>query len=214
MKRKKQKTQGSFSFKKLEKIYKKYLKWSLKYPKWIALSLGLFLFLSFFQGWNLFKKFTLFPARGLQGVNIRMELSPNSSLSETERHAKKLSVLLNKDHEEVFDGFFSNIGQAQMVGDNFGFRKTLPNIAMITIFFTSDPSFVKKEKQVLSEIQKRIKKFSEETGVFTSLTFFRPGPPIGKPIQIQVISRSKKDRLKAGKAFKIGIFQNKRSAQS
>lgn len=211
MKVKKQKAKRPFSFplKKLEDLYEKYLKWSFKYPKWINLFLIVFLFVSAFQGLNLFRKFTLFPARGLKGVNIRMELSPNSPLEETEKYAKKLSGLLKKGHEDVFEGLYATIGQAKIGGSYFGSRKTVPNIAMIKILFTSDPSFIKKEKKVFVEIQRRVKKFSDKTGIFTSLNIFRPGPPVGKPIQLQVTSRSKKDRRESVELLKAELSKIK-----
>ena len=51
------------------------------------------------------------------------------------------------------------------------------------------PLFADKEKKVVADIRRVTDEFSKDTGVKTSITLDRPGPPIGKPIQFQITAR-------------------------
>lgn len=176
-------------FVKWEKRYQKYLEWSLK-KRWHVIGvLCVFGVLSLFMGKFLFDGFTLFPAKGLNGVSVRVEIPKNSPTDLTERYAKELSNLLIDVSEESYDSIFSSIGQTT-TGGLSGSRQQSSNLAKIDIIFTSDPSFdLEKEKRVLTAIKKVSKDYSKAHDIKTSITLDREGPPIGKPIQLQVTSR-------------------------
>ncbi len=175
-------------FTKLEVIYEKYLRWTIKF-RWLVVFIVLaFSVASIMQGKTLFDRFTLFPATGLEGVSVRLELDKNSPVDKTLEVVKKLSKELESKNGKDFSSFSSNIGQVR-TGGAAGSRQTASHLGQINISFTSDPTFIHREKKVLKEIKTSLKEFSKNNNVKTSLTIARPGPPVGKPVQLEIASR-------------------------
>jgi len=175
-------------FLKLEQKYEKYLRWSLRFRWIIALVAVIFFALSFIQGRAIFEKFSLFPASGLEGFSVRVELEKNTPIIKSTEKIKKLSAAINENHADDFDTFYSTVGQVR-TGGSSGSRQTATHLGQINITFTSDPEFIYREKKVLKAIQKTIKEFEKKENVKTSMTIDRPGPPVGKPIQFELASR-------------------------
>lgn len=177
------------AFLRFEKAYHKFLKWSLKHRVLIMGSLLIFIAVSAWQGKVLFNGFTLFPAKGLNGLSVRVEAEKNSPLDQTQIYIKELSNQLAAVSEESFDSLYSTIGEVTTGGAG-GSRQYASNLAMIEIVFTTDPSFdLAKEKRVVSRIQDVIKNYTTQNPVKASITLDREGPPIGKPIQLQLTAR-------------------------
>ncbi len=186
MKPKKEKKKHFFD--RVEKAYSKYLVWSIS-KRWILLGgLTIFFAFSLVQGKKIFERFSLFPAEGLNGISVRLELPKNSPLYKTKAYVKELSQDLEAVSEGTFDNIYSNLGQVT-TGGNAGSRQHGSHLAMVNVSFTSDPDFIYKEKRIVANINKAVDKFKERTGLNVSMTIDRPGPPIGKPIQFQVTSR-------------------------
>lgn len=175
-------------FSRLEKPYSRYLDWSIRY-KWIVLFVVAVVFVvSAIQGQSLFQRFTLFPATGLEGLSVRVELKKNIPTSQTEAVLKELSEKLGEVAGKDFDSIFSTIGQVTTGGAS-GSRQTASHLGQITIVFTSDPEFIYREKKTVADIRQVVGEFSKKNNIKTSVTLDRPGPPIGKPIQFEVTSR-------------------------
>ena len=189
MKPKKQNATGKKGFiKKIEGLYKNYLEWSIK-SRWIVLAvLAVFILISGFQGKKVFERFSLFPAEGLDGLSVRLELPKNTPIELTKKMAKKLSLELESVSEKTFDTIYSTLGQVT-TGGSSGSRQNGSHLAMINVKFISDSSFNEMEKRIVGSINKVVNRFSSENNISTSVTLDRPGPPIGKPIQIQTTSR-------------------------
>ncbi len=186
MKPKKKNKEGFF--KKIEAMYKKYLTFSIKF-RWIMIIVLIGIFgLSGLQGKKIFEKFSLFPSEGLNGLSVRVELEKNIPLEQTKNKVKLLTKELLKVSDGTFDTLTSDLGQVT-TGGRSGSRQNGTNLAMINVSFVSDPGFIYKEQEVLKNIRKTVKSFSQVQEVKTSITLDRPGPPIGKPIQFQVTSR-------------------------
>ncbi len=175
-------------FAKIENAYRAFVSFSIRF-KWIMvlILIGIFAF-SGLQGKKIFEKFSLFPAEGLDGLSVRIELDKNTPLNKTKEKVKLLSSQLLKVSDGTFDTLTSDIGQV-ITGGMSGSRQNGPNLAMINVNFVSDSNFIYKEQEILKNIRKTVKDFQSNHQVKTSITLDRPGPPIGKPIQFQVTSR-------------------------
>ena len=186
MKPKKEKKKHFFD--KVERSYAKYLEWSIS-KRWILLAgLTVFFAVSLVQGKKVFERFSLFPAEGLEGLSVRLELPKNTPLYKTRTQARDLSTRLVAVSEDTFDNIYTNLGQVT-TGGNSGSRQYGSHLGMVNVSFTSDPDFIYQEKRIVKKINEAVEKFREDTGVKVSMTIERPGPPIGKPIQFQVTSR-------------------------
>ncbi len=186
MKPKKEKKKHFFD--KFERAYARYLEWSIS-KRWVLLAIiSVFFFVSGIQGKKIFERFSLFPAEGLNGLSVRLELPKNTPLYKTRNQARVLSARLEEVSEGTFDNIYTNLGQVT-TGGNAGSRQFGAHLAMVNVSFTSDPDFIYKEKRIVAKINKTVKEFQEETGLKVSMTIDRPGPPIGKPIQFQITSR-------------------------
>lgn len=180
---------GKVSFMtKLENHYEKYLKWSID-KRWLVL-FGLILFVIFsgFQGKKVFERFSLFPSDGLEGLSVRLELPKNTSIAVTKKMAKELTRKLESVADGTFDSVFTTLGQVT-TGGSSGSRQNGSHLAMVNVKFISDSSFNDKEKKIVASVNEVVAEFSSQNQAKTSITLDRPGPPIGKPIQIQITSR-------------------------
>ncbi len=175
-------------FKRFEDLYRRYITWSINKRWFLTLGLSLFLAFSMVQGKRIFERFSLFPAEGLEGLSVRVELEKNSPLKITTEKIKLLSQELLKVSDGTFDNIYSNLGQVT-TGGSGGSRQNGTHLGVIYVTFTSDSDFIYKEKQIVTNIRKVVKAFKKEHQIKASVTLDRPGPPIGKPIQFQVTSR-------------------------
>lgn len=175
-------------FTKIEQKYSRYLTWSIGKRWWLVGGLSIFMVISAMQGKKIFERFSLFPAEGLDGLSVRLELKKNGPLMKTREAVKELSKRLEDVSEGTFDNIFSNLGSVT-TGGSGGSRQNGAHLAMINVSFTSDSDFIYKEKRIVKSINKVVDDFEIEKGIKTSVTLDRPGPPIGKPIQLQVTSR-------------------------
>jgi multidrug efflux pump subunit AcrB len=174
--------------KKMESIYRRYIRWSMN-KRWLVLgTLTIFFAFSLAQGKKIFERFSLFPAEGLDGLSVRIELPKNTPLPKTQIRVQELSQQLQTVSEDTFDTIYSNLGQVT-TGGSGGSRQNGGHLAMINVKFTSDPSFIYKEKRIVTAIRKTVKDYRQKHSIKASVTLDRPGPPIGKPIQVQITSR-------------------------
>ncbi|CBW26918.1 putative transmembrane Acr-type transport protein [Halobacteriovorax marinus SJ] len=173
---------------KVESLYEKYVLWSIRKRAFVVGSLVLFFIISLFQGQKIFDQFSLVPSEGLEGLSVRLELDKNTPLSATSDRVKNLSRRLINISDGTFDNIYSDLGQVT-TGGSGGSRQNGTHLAMINISFTSDPSFIHKEKEVLKRISKEVENFSSEFNVKTTITLDLPGPPVGKPVQVQIATR-------------------------
>ncbi|SMF43303.1 efflux RND transporter permease subunit [Pseudobacteriovorax antillogorgiicola] len=175
-------------FKGFESVYRRYLNWSVNH-RWLSILALLLVFVaSAFQGKILFSKFTLFPATGLTGVSVRVEVARNTPIDQTAGMVNVLSQRLEAISGGDFESLYANVGQVTTGGAG-GSRQNGSHLAAISIVFTSDPDFIDREKDVLAKIRQVSREFGQEFQASTTVTISRPGPPVGKPIQFQITSR-------------------------
>ena len=70
------------------------------------------------------------------------------------------------------------------VGDLKGANRASVSIAFVTGFGGRD-----REKEMVKEVMKIVKTFGKERNIDVNINLQRPGPPMGKPIEIEVTSR-------------------------
>ena len=173
----------------MENLYRRYLNWLVRH-RWVSvLALVVVFGGSIVQGGKLFSKFTLFPASGLTGVNVRLEVERNTPIDKTAELTNLLSQKLEAASDGDFDSIYANVGSVTTGGAG-GSRQSGSHLAAISIIFTSDPDFIYREKKLLKTMKQITADFSKDYKVSTSLTITRPGPPVGKPIQFQITSRN------------------------
>lgn len=175
-------------FHRFEVLYERYLNWSMRFRWPIVIALTVFFGFSLVQGKKTFDRFSLFPAEGLNGLSVRVELNKNSPLEKTRAVVKVMSEELLKVSEGTYDVIYSTLGSVT-TGGSGGSRQNGSHLASISIGFTSDPDFIYKEKRIVDAIREAVDKVKDQYKVKASITLDRPGPPIGKPIQFQVTSR-------------------------
>jgi multidrug efflux pump subunit AcrB len=174
---------------KLEARYKRYVVWSIGKRPFVLLFFILFFGVSIFQGKKLFEQFTIFPATGLEGLTVRLELEKNIPIDDTAEKSKGLIKRLQKVSEGTFESIYATVGEVVTGGNSNGSRQNGSHLANITVVFTSDPSFYKMEDRVVSNMRKVTEDYAKSENIKTSITLDRPGPPQGKPIQLEIASR-------------------------
>ena len=176
-------------FSKFEEAYRRYLEWML-HRRWLAVVAIIFIFgASGYAGKALLAKFSLFPAKSLTGLTIRMEVLRNTPIAKTAKLTNILSERLEKISGNDFDSIYANVGQVRTGGAS-GSRQNGSHLAQISVVFTSDPTFIDREKALVSAIRAKTREFAEEFNAKASVAISRPGPPVGRPLQYQVTSRS------------------------
>ena len=188
-------------FKKFEDMYRRYLYWGLKSRHLVLLGFILFFCVSLFQGYRLFKKFNLFPARGLSSLSVRLELEKNTPIDKS----VKMAGLLAKDIRSVdpssFESIHTKVGEI-VTGGSRGSRQLGSHLALLSAIFISENDFYRKESQIIDEIRKRVQIFGEKYGIKTSVSIDRPGPPIGRPIHYEIVARDFNKGFEVAKALK------------
>ncbi len=185
--KKKGKKKGFFG--RVESCYESYICWSLRKRKWLLTGFVVFISVSTFQGVKIFEKFSLFPSEGLDGLSLRVESETNTPIENTREIMRDLTRRLMPLSENNFDNIYSTLGQVT-TGGNAGSRQNGAHLAMLDIGFVTDPNFIYREKEILSQIKKISTEFAKERKIKISMTIDRPGPPVGKPIQLQVTARN------------------------
>ena len=196
---------------KLEARYKRYVIWSIGKRSWVLIFFILFFAVSIFQGKKLFERFTIFPATGLEGLTVRLELEKNIPIDDTAEKTKGLIKELQKVSEGTFESIYATVGEVVTGGNSNGSRQNGSHLSNITVVFTSDPSFYKMEDRVVGNMRKVTDEYAKLENIKTSITLDRPGPPQGKPIQLEIASRDIEkgrkisDQLKAEFAQMEGV---------
>ncbi|SMM99609.1 Acriflavin resistance protein [uncultured Candidatus Thioglobus sp.] len=152
----------------------------------VALFTVLLVFSLYFA--KLHMQFVLFPAIGVDNIHVSMEMNIGSSLTNTERKAKQIEVLIMDIIGDDLTSVTTNISQ-------YSTNKAKFNIELV-------PS--SERIQGSDVILKQLKANSDKISGIERLRFSvrRPGPPQGKDIEINLIAQNDAQRLKA--ANKLG----------
>lgn len=175
---------------KLEHQYEKTLNWALKGIKPYLLVVGTFLLLIFSIGFFSFKapKVEFFPVNEPKYINVFVEIPLGSDVSVTDSIAKIVEneiFAILEPYKHAVSSVMSNIGAAtsdpKEIAANSG---VTPNKARITINFKE---FEYRKGVKTGELMKEISAaLIGMPGVKISVDKNREGPPLGKPINIEI----------------------------
>lgn len=176
--------------------YTHYVRWSIQSGKSVLIIMGVFVvILGLTYGAAKSVKFVLFPAEGIEFMTIRSELPQNTNLEKTKEIIGYLAKRLRSD--KISSDIFSLSSQvgAATTGGISGVREQGSHLSQTTLRFTEDPSFLKREKQVIKRVKEIAKEVGQEFGAKLSANIARPGPPVEADVQVVVSSRDfKKSR--------------------
>ena len=191
-------------FSQLNKLYKKYLYWSIRHMKYIICLIGLYLICTVFVAKNHIS-FSLFPSSGIEAANISIELQENILIDVTETVSKEISnQLLDKIGSDI-TAINTTIGEL-IIDPLTATKKKGNNYAFLQIRFTKDKSFVKREKDVLNKIRKIVSNLSKQYNLIDSnVEIVRPGPPIGRAIELILYSKDFDKTILAAKKLRSHI---------
>lgn len=141
-----------------------------------------------FSGWYAqnHMKLELFPNDQMEAFFIRAKLSPNASLNETTEQFKKIEALVAALPAHELENYVTYIGLLQNdPGDPFA--ETGSNIGQIAVYLTPYNSGRRSAFAIMDEIRAKMPDIAAVAGLTTwNLDMVRSGPPVGKPIAIQV----------------------------
>jgi multidrug efflux pump subunit AcrB len=155
---------------------------------------GLFLAFMFLLlvGTGLFYKYkmehVLFPKEGIELFFLKLDRDITSSLENTKESIKPFEKLISSIDKSELNNYVTKIGiQQDEPGDPFTRRGS--HLAQIEIFLTAENLRDRTADEIIESIRPKIKEYTQKYG-FTKFSFARKrtGPPVGKPVAIQVTS--------------------------
>ncbi len=171
----------------LEKIYYKTLKFSLsgKMPYGIVAFTFVLLFFSLAMvSWRQ-PKVLLFPASDPNYVNIFIEKPTGTDIEATNTFTmmiEKEIVEMMEEYKVAVESIIANVGEGS--GDEFSFGGETPNNAKITVSFVE---YENRDGIKTVEIMEKIRQaMTKYPGVAITVDKDEEGPPVGKPINIEV----------------------------
>lgn len=179
------------SLPRMERFYSKTINWALSGRKPIMLLLGtvvLMIFsMAFYFGSN--PKVVFFPVNEPNYINVFVELPLGTDVTATDSITRRIEGKLGQilePYDHVVESVVTNVGAETASQNDFGGggQKT-PNKARITISFVE---YEFREGVLTTDIQKDVtrKLIGYIPGVTISVEKEQNGPPVGKPINIEI----------------------------
>lgn len=196
---------------RLEDAYKRAIAFALKGKnprKFFALTIGLFVF-SFILFGIRQPNVLFFPESDPNYISVIVELPAGSDVSATNvallQVEKDLDKILNPYHK-VVKSMLTTVGK--VVRDNEFVGTEQPNKGMVTISFVK---YIERKGVSTKEIQKKVTNalVGKYPGIIVSIEKESNGPPVGKPINLEV-SGSDFNRLISLSDSLIGFINSKR----
>lgn len=126
-------------------------------------------------------RFVLFPARGVETFFVRVEAPSGTSLDQVNKIIEPIEKEIEKLPEKELDYFLTTVGlQQEEAGDPATRRGT--NLGQIQVYLQSDGRD-REAQEIMDEIQAAIEVPDE---VEISFEEIRTGPPVGKPVDVQI----------------------------
>ncbi|NUM42138.1 MAG: efflux RND transporter permease subunit [Leptospiraceae bacterium] len=185
----------------LENLYKKSLIWALLNKFKFLFTATVLLFLSLFLLKNYVKK-DPFPQDAAEGFFVNLTFPLGYTSIQTESNLQKIeNFLLNMPKEEIL-GLSSRIGvQTESSTIDRGIQN---NLATIFVYLTPYQNRKRTANEIMENLRSEIKKLNAKDSFQYSLNLKRIGPPMGKDIEIRVISNN--DSLREKKVKSIEEF--------
>ncbi|MFH1729928.1 MAG: efflux RND transporter permease subunit [Pseudomonadota bacterium] len=182
-------TKGYFRF--IQKIYSRALKWMLDY-RYIAIVL---MFALLIGTLSLSKKvgFVFMPSGGAEAIKIWLKMPQGTNLDTNLGQVKIVEKMINKLPKEELEGYRITVGNEET---SWLDPKPGQGTHKSTIHLNLSPEKKRKRKgdEILSQLRKDFDKAKKDK-IFSKDDFFQfeleeNGPPIGKPINIEIRGES------------------------
>lgn len=174
---------------RMENLYSKTIRYALTGPKPYLFLGGTFALLILSIMWFRASqpKVSLFPESDPNYINIFIEKPIGIDIEETNAFTEKIEdeiVILLKPYDFAIESFIAQVGEGASDPNQMGGQQETPNKSMITV------SFVEYEfrngvdtKQIMEEIRQKLANYP---GVQITIDKDATGPPVGKPINIEI----------------------------
>lgn len=118
-------------------------------------------------------KFVLFPAIGVDTINVRLQMPAGSSLDYTESVSKQVEAIISEVVGEDLESVTSNVG------------KYFTHVAKFTIELSPSSERVQTSKVLLKALKARAREVTLAEKLKFSIR--RPGPPQGEDVEINLV---------------------------
>jgi multidrug efflux pump subunit AcrB len=188
--------------------YRKLLEWSLSH-RFRALGFALaFIIIGGVAG-MFFTRIEMFPADHANKIWIMAEVDRGKSLAFTERSSVKIEKIIEKLPKEVVHAYRTSVGVTY--DPEIDNMQKMRNAFLATLNLTPASDRDMSAHEVKDFIISHIKKNGYDKEIKTNFWIYSGGPPVGQPLEIQVLGQNNEKRLKIAKEImadlrKMGII--------
>ncbi|MCP4131936.1 MAG: efflux RND transporter permease subunit [bacterium] len=198
---------GGKLFITLEALYDRLLNWSLKHKYKTLLFFLLFLIIgSGFAAWK--TKVNMFPNDHSSKMWIMAEVPKGRSLDYTYRTSKKAETAIKNIPGDIVLSYKTEVGAEYDPGTD-SFHKVSTSF-LITLILVPATDREMTAVQVENFLRDEMKKIDTKKDIKLNFFIWGGGPPVGQPLEIQVLGLDNEDRLKIvndirGELKKMGL---------
>jgi multidrug efflux pump subunit AcrB len=140
-------------------------------------------------------KFEVIPSSDVDSFFIKMEAPIGTSLNKMSTLAKPIESIIEQIPNQDLDSFGTRIGNDSSF--SFSSTGTHTHLAVIYVYLKPEKNRMHTAQEIMNSVKNEIKPYEKQ---FTKITFEkqRHGPPIGKGVNIRLISDNDQQRNKAG----------------
>ena len=163
--------------------YLKILRWVVHY-RYKALGAVMAIFVFAFLLFKVGMSFVLFPQGLIEEFFVRVRAPIGTSLQENEKRMQNLEKIVKSLPEKELDNFITQVGFTnEGVDDPYSDRGS--HLGQVHVFLTPEGKRKRKADEIIEEIRGKTEPFKE---LFEEITYekVRAGPPVGKPINVEL----------------------------
>lgn len=180
--------------KKLENKYKALLE-ALINKRYLVIVVAMLIFISSIFSAKQFLKFEIMPSGDIDSFNIYMEAPIGTSIDKMSDMVKKMEQQVAKISNQNMHSFGTRIGtDSQYSSETTG---TKSHMGVIYVYLNSKEKRKVLATDIIKELKSNIKPLYKQFEKVT-IELKKFGPPVGKPIDVKLISDNNKQRKKAG----------------
>ncbi|MCB1173334.1 MAG: efflux RND transporter permease subunit [Leptospiraceae bacterium] len=187
------KSQKKAFIQQLESGYEKALRFVLHHMRW-CVSIMLVLLLASIVAMNLLIKKDPFPQDASEGFSIRLTSPPGTPSSQMIQNVKIVETALDQLPQNELLGYSTRVGtHSEASNMDIG---TQANLAMIFVYLHPWSDRKRRAAEIMDTLQEQLQ--PSLTRIHSSMETFlqRIGPPMGKAVEIRVISNNDAERNK------------------
>jgi len=186
--------------------YLKLLRWVVhhRYKAFVLISI---LFISSFLLFKTGLKFVLFPQGLIEEFFIRTKAPIGTSLAENERRLQQIEAFVREIPEAELDNYITQVGLIREdASDPYTDRGS--HVGQLHIFLTPEKSRSRTADQIIQILRDQTKSLGN---LFDEISYekVRAGPPVGKPVNIQIRGDSLERLELVAEQFKSALHKLK-----